>query len=107
MTRIRGPVVVIVEVLRGHDPERADGRQRSTLRAPQPVFAVAGIVNNLSVTPARQGQAARERFGRVGAFSRIAFTIRPSRIMPTVVRAITVVLPIAALVVVLLDSVRG
>jgi hypothetical protein len=64
-------------------------------------------VDDLSVTPARQSQSARERFARVGAFTRIAFTTSPSRIItPTMIRAITVAIPIASLVVVLLDSMR-
>jgi hypothetical protein len=96
IANVAGAVVTIAEVSGRHDPKSADGRQRPTLRSPQPIFAMARIVDDFAVTAARQVQAAREHLARVGGtVPRIAITAGPSGIVPiAMIGGVACVVPI-------------
>ena len=56
---------VIAQVMRRHDPERADRRQRARFRAAERARAFARVVHHLSLASAWQVQAAHEDVARV------------------------------------------
>ena len=56
---------VVAQVARGHDPKRADGRQRARLRAAQGVLAFARVVDDLSLASAWQVEIAHEDVARI------------------------------------------
>jgi hypothetical protein len=64
--RVQGPIVAVAEVLGWDNSEGAHGRQRTALRAPQRVLAVA-IEDSLTLGSARQVELSQEHVSRIGA----------------------------------------
>lgn len=100
---IRGSIVTVSEVAGRHDAKGPDCRQRATLRSPECVFAIAGVVNDFAVTAARQVEPARKHVARVGAtIPWIAIALRPARIIAiAVVRTVTSIMSIVVTVTVI------
>jgi hypothetical protein len=74
-------IVVVAQVARGHDPKRADGRQRARFRAAGRVLTVARVAHDLALTSARQIEVAHERVAQV--------PLTPIAIRPPLVIAVT------------------
>src|SRR5207247_6901489 len=66
--RISVPVVVVVQVARGHYAKGSHGRQRARLGLSEGVLAIS-VVDALTLVGARQVQLAHEHVARVGRFS--------------------------------------
>jgi hypothetical protein len=100
ITWIRGSIVTVPEVASGYDAKSPDGRQRATLRSPECVFAITGVVDDFAVTAAGQVEPAREHVPRVRrTVPRIAIALRPARIIAiAVVCTITCIMPIVVTV---------
>ena len=100
VTWICGSIVTVSEVARRHDAKSPDGRQRSTLRSPECVFAITSVVDDFAVTAAGQVEAPREHVPRVGrTVPRITIALRPARIIAiAMVRTITCIMPIVVAV---------
>jgi hypothetical protein len=82
--RIGRTPVVVAEVACRDDSKRADGRKGAGFRAPQGVLAVPGIVDDLSVRPARQVEVPHEHVSRIEALvsiSRVAVALESSRVI--------------------------
>ena len=95
VTGIGGPVEVVAQVAGGHDPKRANGRERPGLRPTQRVFTVAGIVNDFSFASARQIEAPHEHIAGINlAVPRLAIAVRP----PLVIAVTRVVRLIGAII---------
>src|SRR5437016_9569939 len=97
---IRGSIVTVSEVAGRHDAKSPDGRQRATLRSPECVFAITGVVDDFAVTATRQVEASREHVPRVGrTVPRIAIALRPARVIAiAVVCTVTSIMPIVVTV---------
>src|SRR6266850_4464910 len=82
-TWIRRPIVTVSEVASRHNAKSADRGQRPTLGSSQRIFTIARIVDHFAVTTARQVEATREHFARVGTVvARITIALWPSCIVP-------------------------
>ena len=70
-SRAAGVVAEVVQIALGHDPKRADGRQRAALVAVDLVDAVA-LANRPTLASARQVEILREDVARVAVLVPIA-----------------------------------
>jgi hypothetical protein len=82
ITWIRGSIVTVPEVASGYDAKSPDGRQRATLRSPECVFAITGVVDDFAVTAA----------GQVERIIAIAVVCTITCIMPIVVTVTAIVM---------------
>jgi len=109
VTRVARPIRMVTQVARRHDAKRANGGERPTLGPAQRVFAVARIVDDLAVAPARQIEPSREHIAWVDvALPGLAIAVRPARIVTiamivTVAGITAVIIPVAPFVVVVVD----
>ena len=80
LPRIGGPVEVVAQIARGHDPKGADRRERARLRTPEGVLAIARVVDDLTLAPPGQIEIPHEDITGI-ALARIAIPVRPALVI--------------------------
>jgi hypothetical protein len=82
VTGIGWPVEVVAQLPGGHDPKRANGRERPRFRTAESILAGAGIVDDFPLAPPRQIDAAHEHVpGIAVAILWVAIPIYPAGVI--------------------------